>query len=423
MIINQSIFRNIIVIFFIVCGLNTIHSQQCNTGNIRLANIQKNPSILKNIQAINLHTERWIQANKGSINLRSVETLPVVVHIIWRDDTENISDEQVLSQIAVLNEDFRKLNTNFANTPEPFQKVAADVEFEFCLASEDPNGNITNGITRTRTSKDNIGEGEDWFSNATGGKDAWDINRYINIWVCDIGDDGTLGFATPPGTAEPPESDGLVIGHQYFGTTGTTTSSFPNHLGRTTTHEMGHYFNLEHLWGPGDGGCGEDDFVEDTPLQDFDNAECPSFPQYDNCTDSGDGVMFSNYMDYTDDDCMSMFSNGQKLRMLAALEGPRASLLGSSNCAQTTSFFSKTADEPTINIYPNPASQYFEVTLNIPTSKTSKEFRLLNFSGIEVWKGKIENRGKIDLSGISNGLYFLNNIAFPQLRTKVIILK
>lgn len=423
MIRNRLSIHCIIIVLCVVLGSNIAYSQRCKTSQLRQTNILKNPSILDNIKRINHHTERWIKSNEGSIHLRSVETLPVVIHIIWREAHENISDEQVLSQLIVLNEDFRKLNANFANTPAPFQALAADVEIEFCLASEDPEGNFTNGITRTKTSKDNIGEGEDWFSNATGGKDAWDINRYINIWVCDIGDDGTLGFATPPGTAEPLESDGLVIGHQYFGTTGTAVSSFPNHLGRTTTHEMGHYFNLEHLWGAGDGGCNEDDFVADTPLQDFDNSECPSFPRYDDCTSNGDGVMFTNYMDYTDDDCMSMFSNGQKLRMLAALAGPRAALLGSSNCAQTTSLYSNTSSPLTIHISPNPTGRYLRVTPNNFPSIQSSEFKLVNIHGIEVWKGIIENQDVIDLSNLANGLYLLNQVDFQGVPVKVIISK
>lgn len=248
--------------FCLICmllGINpSAHAQHCLTNQVCSQNIARNPAILDRIEANELFTQKWIKEQYEPNARVAPVALPVVVHVLWRTNEENISDEQIESQMAVLNEDFRKMNLNFSNTPAALQGLAADVELEFCLATIDPGGNPTNGITRTQTDVDNIGMTLDFFDGYYGGKAPWDQAKYINIWVCDIGDDGTLGFATPPGTADPPESDGLVIGHQFFGTTGTAAGSSPNHLGRTTTHEMGHYFNLEHIWGPGNGGCKED---------------------------------------------------------------------------------------------------------------------------------------------------------------------
>lgn len=245
---NKKFIIFILCLFLLSYVSSNLLGQKCTTVEIRNKNIQKNPKILEEIERINKFTSEWILSQKSSIKLKTVVSLPVVVHVIWRIEDDNISDEQILSQFVVLNNDFRKMNSNFSITSAAFQAIAADTEIEFCLASIDPSGSATNGITRTQTSIDNIGETENWYRTSDGGKDAWDLNRYINIWVCDIGEEN-LGFATPPGTAFPEESDGLVIGSPYFGTIGTAVNSFPNHLGRTVTHEMGHYLNLEHLWG------------------------------------------------------------------------------------------------------------------------------------------------------------------------------
>ena len=310
--------------------------QKCMTSVIRQQNLKKNPQIQNKINSLNKFTEKWIANPDNNNKALKVETLPLVVHVIWRQKEENISDEQIYSQLTVLNEDFRKLNSNISSTPAAFASLASDVELEFCLASRDPFGNETTGITRTETSIDDIGNTDSYYQSNMSGKDSWDPSKYINIWICDIGDDGTLGYAYLPGMADPPEADGMVIAPQYFGNTGTATNSSPNHLGRTVTHEMGHYLNLEHLWGIDQGGCNEDDFVADTPNQFEESTECPNFPLFDDCTPAGDGIMFNNFMDYADDDCMTMFTTGQKMRMLAALNGPRASLLSSNGCAAPT---------------------------------------------------------------------------------------
>ena len=156
----------------------------------------------------------------------------------------------------------------------------------------------------------------DYFDPNNGGKAPWDNTKYLNVWIGNLTSIGLLGFATPPGTAG--NDDGTVISHDAWGTMGTVVS--PNHLGRTATHEIGHYLNLEHVWGL-NGGCNDDDMVTDTPNQDTESGGCPTFPLLDNCTTSGDGVMFMNYMDYSDDACLVMFTAGQKARMLAALNG------------------------------------------------------------------------------------------------------
>ncbi|HFA48568.1 MAG TPA: T9SS type A sorting domain-containing protein [Bacteroidetes bacterium] len=401
----------------LLMSFSNAFGQRCLTSHVRDANIADNPAILERVKAIEKSTQKWIREQYQPNAKLAPVTIPVVVHVLWRLPDENISDEQIQSQIDVLNEDFRKLNGNLSSTPAAFLGLAADVELEFCLATTDPNGNPTNGITRTQTDVDDIGMTQDYFDEYYGGKSAWDISRYVNIWVCDIGDDGTLGFATPPGTADPAESDGLVIGHQFFGTTGTAANSSPNHLGRTTTHEMGHYFNLEHLWGPGDGGCNEDDFVDDTPLQFTESNGCPTFPLTDQCTASGDGILYVNYMDYTDDDCMTIFTEGQKARMLAALNGPRSSLLDSPACTPATAVTEQ--GRPSFEISPNPASGELNIVL-----KNNKlrlvALELLNGNGKVVRRQAADQATKttMPLDQVPAGFYFLKLIGQSGTLTK-----
>ena len=265
--------------------------------------------------------------NQSNSKASSVITIPVVVHVVYNNSTENISDAQIQSQIDVLNEDFRRLNTDASSTPLTFQSVAADVEVNFCLASQDPNQIMTTGITRTLTSQssfDNNGIDAVKYTSL-GGKDAWNTNDYLNIWVCNLSS-GLLGYANFPGNGNS-QIDGVVCDYKFFGNTGTATAPF--NLGRTTTHEVGHWLNLRHIWG--DSNCG-DDFCNDTPTQFGPNGGCPSFP-YVTCANGPNGDMFMNYMDYTDDACMNMFTEDQKTRMIDAINTHRSDLLTSNGCS------------------------------------------------------------------------------------------
>ena len=214
-------------------------------------------------------------------------------------------------------------NPDAALCPAAFKNFEADLEIDFCLASKDPNGQPTSGITRTKTTVSAIGNTSSYYSTSAGGRDIWDHNKYLNIYVCDIGG-GTLGFTYLPGTSGASD-DATVIDYHYFGITGTKS---PYNKGRTTTHEVGHWFNLKHIWG--DANCGNDN-VADTPTQASANGGCPAFPHV-TCSNGPNGDMFMNYMDYTDDNCMYMFSAGQKLRTAATVNGIRSTLKTSDAC-------------------------------------------------------------------------------------------
>lgn len=309
--------------------LNTSYAQRNCGAMEHLENqLQQNPALQFNMDQIEEHTRNFIK--RGGNHQKAVITIPVVVHVVYNGSAENVSDAQIQSQIDVLNEDFRRLNSDASNTPSIFAGVASDVEIEFCLASVDPDGNSTNGITRTATSKRSFRTNDDVKKANKGGKAAWPAADYMNMWVCDIAQ-GILGYAQFPGG--PASTDGIVIDYLYFGTIGTATAPF--NLGRTATHEVGHWLNLRHIWG--DGGCGVDDFVSDTPIAggpNYTGLPCTSSP---NSCNEGSGDlpdMFQNYMDYSDDACMNLFTDGQTSRMRALFSGggARASLLNSNGC-------------------------------------------------------------------------------------------
>ncbi|MGB1318448.1 MAG: zinc metalloprotease, partial [Flavobacteriales bacterium] len=278
------------------------------------------------MQQIEQHTNRVLQSTRSDQKVNGIITLPVVVHVLYNTSAQNISDAQIQSQIDVLNEDFRRTNSDASNTPADFLGLAADSEIEFCLATIDPSGNATNGITRKSTNNSSWGTDDAMKKSSQGGVDAWNTGKYLNIWVCNISG-GILGYAQFPGG--PADTDGVVCLTTAFGTTGNVNAPFNG--GRTTTHEVGHWLNLRHIWG--DGGCGVDDFVSDTPASDGPNytgAPC-TYPGPVSC---GTNDMFQNYMDYSDDGCMNMYTTGQKNRMRTLFDagGFRASLLTSNGC-------------------------------------------------------------------------------------------
>jgi hypothetical protein len=253
--------------------------------------------------------------------LGGVITIPVVVHVVYNTDEQNISEEQIASQLEVLNKDFRRLNADASNTPDPFKAVAADTEIEFKLAQRTPDGEPTNGITRTRTTAADFKVDDAMKASSSGGKAAWNTSQYLNIWVVKFNkDEDVLGYGQFPNTGSP-ASDGVVIDYRYLGTTGTAKAPF--NQGRTATHEIGHWLNLFHIWG--DEECG-DDQVADTPTQAAENTGCPTFPKV-SCNNEGD--MFMNYMDYTNDACMNLFTTGQKNVMQQALTKYRPGILTS----------------------------------------------------------------------------------------------
>ena len=306
------------------------HERICTSHEHNLALQQSNPEMISRISSIEKHTREFAKFQNENRSNEELITIPVVVHVIWNTEKQNISNAQIRSQIEVLNEDFRKLNENFSATVDGFKDIAADFNVEFCLASVDPSGNASTGITRKQSTRTNWGTGDDVKKTEKGGVDAWPADHYLNMWVANIGG-GVLGFAQFPGGAK--STDGVVMSPQYFGSKEKQNVgenfylSAPFDLGRTTTHEVGHWLNLRHIWG--DGGCGFDDLVEDTPMSDAANYGCPTTHQSCGTLDN-----VQNFMDYSDDACMTMFTQGQKTRTRAlfAEGGFRYEMRSSNGC-------------------------------------------------------------------------------------------
>lgn len=311
---------------------NNISAQdRCGTMQHLQMLKQQDPKLEHTMQDIENHVQQYV-ANWQPDPNRAVITIPVVVHVVYNTAAQNISDAQIQSQITALNNDFRKLNTDWTNTPSVWQGLVADCQIQFCLATRDPNGATTTGIIRKSTTSTSFSTNDNVKYNSSGGSNAWPASSYLNLWVCNISG-SVLGYAQFPGG--PAATDGVVIDYQNFGTTGTAQSPF--NKGRTGTHEVGHWLGLYHIWGDDGSSCSGTDQVSDTPNQADENYNCPSFPTV-SCSNGPNGDMFMNYMDYVNDACMVMFTNGQSARMNAFLAsgGSRFSLQSSLGCQGTT---------------------------------------------------------------------------------------
>ncbi|MCA0974220.1 hypothetical protein LCL99_07040 [Halomonas denitrificans] len=296
----------------------------CGTMALHRRLLDEDPGYARRRARIEEHAFR---AMRGTMAQRPGCTrIPVVVHVVYKTDAQNISREQIDSQIEILNQDFRKTNADISSVPAPFAPLAADARLLFVLATTDPDGNATDGITRTQTEVSGFSGDDKVKADATGGKDGWPSDEYLNIWVCPLSG-GLLGYAQFPGG--PAATDGVVVTYTAFGNMGTAQAPF--NLGRTATHEIGHWLNLFHIWGDDGTGCSGSDFVDDTPNQGGANVGKPSFPKV-SCDNGPNGDMFMNYMDYVDDDTMVMFTEGQVARMQACLDGPRSAIGETVSC-------------------------------------------------------------------------------------------
>ena len=298
--------------------LNSLNKSSRNEGKDRGCaamsvldeNMKEDHSLKDKMDEIEKHTKDYEKKQKnGRVGATGTLIIPVVVNVLYSNANENISNAQIQSQIDVLNRDFSATNPDLGLVPSAFTGAVSNLEIQFTLSS----------IVRKSSTKTSWGT-RDAMKNAKkgGGIDPTSPTTKLNIWVCNIGG-GILGYAQFPGGSSA--TDGVVIGPQYFGNTGFVSA--PYDKGRTATHEVGHWLNLRHIWG--DASCGSD-LVTDTPTQQTSNFGCPAFPHV-TCSNGPNGDMFMNYMDYTDDLCMYMFSGGQKTRTRAifAVGGARAS--------------------------------------------------------------------------------------------------
>jgi len=388
----------IITLFYLAISSSTILAQQCGTPEYIINHPFKKNSLLRGQSPDT--PSRDTLANEVII-------IPVIVHVLYNNSDQNISDQQVISQIISLNNDYRRQNADAINTPAAFKDVAADTRIQFCLAKVDPQGRATSGIIHKYTNQPQFLADDQMKYSSKGGDDAWDASRYLNIWVCNLFG-RTLGYGVLPGS--PAEKDGVVIKYGCFGTTANLAA--PYNKGRTATHEIGHWLGLKHLWG--DASCG-DDGIEDTPQQETSNTYCPVFPHLSSCSINPNGDMFMNYMDFTDDGCMNMFTQGQKaeMRSLFALGNPRNSFLNSTACDSSNAIEAGPLPIPEktelkITVYPNPFSNVIKIASNKQDRILGKTLRLYDVTGKLFKTQTIQSQNTIlNVSNLPSGMYIL----------------
>ncbi len=415
--------KNLLLLFVsvFVMSAGISHAQQhirCGTMEYFARQKAADPSLETKMAAIETMTEAFENQTAGMRTSNTVITIPVVVHVLYKTTAQNISNNKIFDQISTLNKDYAYLNADTVNTPAAFRPAAANTNIQFCLAQQDPNGDPTTGIIRksvTANGFDPINNDNVKYS-ALGGDDAWDRNNYLNIWVCNFTGASAqiIGISQFPGGAAA--TDGVVLlygtvgGETYHGTT-----AYYN-LGRTATHEIGHWLNLRHIWGDDGGACNGSDYVTDTPNQASENYSCVTFPHV-SCNNGPNGDMFNNYMDYGDDNCLNMFTAGQGTRMTATLNGPRISIKSSVKCFDITGI-SNPADQLSFSISPNPSAGQFMLTGQLK-DHSDVQITVTNLLGEIVYNSVEKNQSymvqKIDLSNRPDGVYLV------EVRTNAVV--
>jgi hypothetical protein len=282
--------------------------RSCATMAVHMLLLEKFPAFRSRQFKLEQDTARSRATAK--IATKAVVTVKVVVNVVYKTDEQNVSDAQIKSQIAVMNRDFTAKNIDRSKVPAVWKGLVTDAKICFTLSK----------VTRTKTSVESFDANDAVKRASSGGIAPMEPKKYLNLWVCALGG-GLLGYAQFPGG--PAATDGVVINYRAFGTNGTAQAPF--NLGRTATHEVGHYFNLRHIWGDTE-DCSGSDMVADTPNCAGPNFGKPPFPTI-TCNNGPNGDMFVNYMDYVDDVAMFMFTAQQVTRMRTTLEGPRSGLM------------------------------------------------------------------------------------------------
>ncbi len=403
-----------ILLLTLSCSLQA--QRNCGSEAYKTQLVQNNPAVAQSIQAAALQIKKTLEQNRlvarRDTSANELINIPVVIHVVYNTPEQNISETQILSQLTALNNDFSNQNSDKVNRPLVFDNVAADARIRFCLAQVAPDGRPAKGIIRKQTSMSVFSADDAVKSNMRGGDDAWDSKKYLNIWVCNLGG-RTLGYASLPGS--PANVDGVVIGFDVFGTVGSLRPRF--NKGRTLTHEVGHWLGVKHIWG--DTECGDDE-ADDTPRQRTYNFGCPSFPTVSACSETADGDMFMNFMDFSDDACMNMFTVEQKKRMRAlfATGNFRNNFLASFACDSTLVQAGPVAvdtvaapvpvKQDVYKIYPNPASSFVTLEYTPAAALIKKSFTVYSITGVKVLSGELtKEKTTLSLSHLMRGIYIV----------------
>jgi hypothetical protein len=414
--------RLAVVIFLLSGGMNRSlaqETQRCGTMQVLEQAFKENPLLKATFEKQGIRFQQSVNKRIAALPISGVLqdtiNIPVVFHIVLTDPAV-ITDAQVQAQLAILNNDFAGMNSDAVNLPAAFKPLFGKSSIRFKLAQRTPDHEPTTGIIRTTTTQVIYSTFDTSLKYSTlGGDDAWDHNRYFNVWITNLSGGFVLGYATMPGTAKPAE-DGVVIHY----TTLPADSLTAFNRGRTLTHETGHYFYLYHIWG-NENGCTGTDFVDDTPNQTTLTSGCPGGMITDACSPVAPGILYQNYMDYTDDACMCLFTNEQVTRMETAINDYRPGYLTSNG------------GDPVVNpnlmskgflVTPNPATDVITVQF-YPTPSNLKWIVLYNSAGQKVGeqvaKGPGTNQYRFNMSRYATGVYFVQAIFSDKKLTQKVI--
>ena len=337
--------KNIIALFFLLLvtahfsrlsaqqNRQALKQEQCATMTRLEAKFKRNPALKaafkQQLETFNKKMNRQSAKELGvdSIsNINTTYTIPVVFHVVLSNQAK-VTDAQILAQLDILNKTYAGTYPDTAAIPAYFKPLFGKSNIQFCLAQRTPNDEPTTGIERIITAATSFSPVNDFVKHTvTGGADIWNGDNYYNVWICVLSDN-ILGYGTFPNTGQPDEQ-GAVIHFQSL-----RGSSLNNYNGgKTLTHETGHYFNLFHTWGDDNGACTGTDYIDDTPNQGGPSSACHTGIVTDNCTTDGNGILYQDYMDYTYDQCLLLFTTEQVQRMESALLTYRLSLTVSNAC-------------------------------------------------------------------------------------------
>ncbi|MFN6038563.1 MAG: M43 family zinc metalloprotease [Bacteroidota bacterium] len=390
--------------------------EKCGAVQNFQSQVEENPQFKKRFNEAELTARKWASDNKSYLkSSNNIVYIPVVFHCVYKSisDATYLHDSVFDRQIAVLNETYALTNSNFSSTRSIFDTIAADTQIRFCLAGQDTLGNPTSGIMRYQSN-------QNWFTSVA--NDAiktsyppWNTSKYLNVWTCDMSLFGitvVLGYASFPGG--PPEKDGIVLQSQFVGFQNNGTE---NNLGRTMVHEAGHWLGLRHIWGDGQQSsvpCDSTDYVEDTPhASDASQTDCDTTKN--TCSTESAywtqlGIdppdMVENYMDYSKDGCMTMFTKGQKERMWSFLNTYRTGMLNNPVGCNLVGINNSHLDNKDFNIFPNPDSQTIKISSKNENHSFTVEISDISGRGI-LFSNKAGNEHSFDISNMISGMYLV----------------
>jgi hypothetical protein len=314
---------------------NSTNTDRCGTMQLLEQRFKSNPELKIKFEQRRIEFNKAFREDKyklanGASTLRGADTrtiynIPIVFHIVLSNPNV-VTDAQIQAQLNILNKNYLGSNEDSVKIPAAFKSLFGKSGIQFCLAERTPDGESTTGIERITTTQTSFGADNKVKYSSTRGANVWRSDKYFNVWICNLSNN-VLGYSTFPSDGVV-EEQGVVV--DFRSLPGGSLTNY--NTGKTVVHESGHFFNLFHIWGDDNGSCSGSDDVDDTPNQANSTLGCPTGIKTDNCTPSGNGIMYQNFMDYTDDACMVMFTKQQVSRMEAALVAFRPSLLNSNGC-------------------------------------------------------------------------------------------